>query len=148
MKTQLIKLIVKATLLGAMMILPLGASAQAQSLADRPRFNIPFDFAFGGKQLPAGEYSFVRALATSGDIMLSLTDRNGRSKVIVLSHATMRLRPTSKASLVFHRYGDQYFLAQVWPAGAEIGREFSKSKSERDIQAQQHLSEVRIPSDR
>jgi hypothetical protein len=132
MKTQLIKL----TLLSAMMILTSVASAHAQSLEDRVRFNVPFDFTFGEKQLPAGQYSVGRALPSSGDTMLTILDYDGHSKAVMLSHAAMRSRTKTNASLVFHRYGEQYFLVQVWPAGATVGREFSESKSERDVQRQ------------
>lgn len=132
MKTQLIKL----TLLSAMMILTSVASAHAQSLADRVRFNVPFDFSFGEKQLPAGEYSVGRALPSSGDTMLSIRDYNGHWKAVRLSHPAMRSQTKSKALLVFHRYGEQYFLVQVWPAGAVAGREFAESKQERELQRQ------------
>ena len=33
--------------------------------------------------------------------------------------------------LIFHRYGNAYFLAQVWRQGATEGRELLKSKAER-----------------
>lgn len=132
MKTQLIKL----TLLSAMMIFTSVASAHAQSLADRVRFDVPFDFTFGEKQLSAGQYSVGRTLPNSGDTILSILDDQGRSKGVMLSHPAMRSRKKTKASLVFHRYGEQYFLVQVWPAGAEFGREFSESKSERNLQRQ------------
>lgn len=132
MKTQLIKL----TLLSAMMILTSVASAHAQTLGDRVRFNVPFDFTFREKQLPAGGYSVGRALPSSGDTMLSIIDDNGHSKAVMLSHAAMRLRTKTNASLVFHRYGERYFLVQVWPAGAAVGREFPESKSERGVQRQ------------
>jgi hypothetical protein len=132
MKTQLIKL----TLLSAMMILTSVATTQAQSLSNRVRFTIPFDFTFGEKQLPAGKYSVSRALPSSGDTMLAMADNNGHAKVIVLSHAAVRSHANTNASLVFHRYGEQYFLVQVWPAGAAAGREFPESKSERQVQRQ------------
>ena len=35
--------------------------------------------------------------------------------------------------LIFHRYGDQYFLAQFWNLGSETGYEFPRSKAEREI---------------
>ena len=132
MKTQLIKL----TLLSAMMILTSVASASAQSLAVRVRFNVPFDFTFGEKQLPAGEYSVGRVLPSSGDTMLSIIDDNGHSKAVMMSHTAVRSRAKTRASLVFHRYGEQYFLVQVWPAGASVGREFTESKKERALQQQ------------
>lgn len=42
--------------------------------------------------------------------------------------------PKDKPTLVFHRYGDQYFLFQIWPAGVTTGRELFKSRSERKIE--------------
>jgi hypothetical protein len=35
--------------------------------------------------------------------------------------------------LVFHRYGSQYFLAQVWSAGNSEGRELPRSRAEREV---------------
>ena len=148
MKTHLINSIAKATLLSAMIILTSVASAQAQSLADRPRFNIPFNFVFGERQLQAGKYSFGRALPTSGDVMVTIADREGESKAVVLSHAASKSRISSKAMLVFHRYGDQNFLVQVWPANSAFGREFPKTKLEREAQKGQQLSVVRVLIDR
>ena len=136
MQTQIIRVITKVTLLSAMIILTSVGSAHGQSLANGARFNIPFDFAFGENKLPAGKYSIGRALPSSGDTMLALADGNGRSKAILLSQAAMRSRPNTLATLVFHRYGDQYFLVQVWPAGAESGREFPASKLERQVYKQ------------
>jgi hypothetical protein len=35
--------------------------------------------------------------------------------------------------LTFRRYGNTYFLAQVWVSGSAEGREMIKSKAERDL---------------
>lgn len=132
-----INLIPKIILLSAIVLLASVASTQAQSLGgNRIRANIPFDFNISEKKLPAGEYSVGRAINHSDDLLVSISDREGRSKAIRLSNAVVRSRPNGKALLVFHRYGDQYFLFQVWPAGATVGREFQKSKSEREVQKQ------------
>jgi len=136
MNSTLIKLISRVTLLGAMILLTSVGVTHAQTLADRTRFNIPFDFAFGEKKLSAGEYSIGRVLSSSGDATLSIADGNGRAKAFILSQAAVRLNATNKATLVFHRYGDEYFLVQVWPAGAVHGREFPESKLERGTQKQ------------
>jgi hypothetical protein len=131
-----------------LLILTTAGSAHAQSLANRPRFNIPFDFAFGEKKLPAGKYAIGRALQNSDDIAMSISDDNGRSKAIVLSNSITKLDGVKKNTLVFHRYGDQYFLVQVWAAGAATGREFPTSKLEREIKKQGHVAVVRIRVDR
>ncbi len=36
--------------------------------------------------------------------------------------------------LVFHRYGNTYFLSQVWMAGSSVGREMRKTRQERAIE--------------
>jgi len=116
MKVQL-GLISKVTLLSAMLLVTLVASAQGQSLAYRVRANIPFDFTVGEKRLPAGEYSVGR-VGQGSDIAMSITDLNGHAKAMRLTYTTVTLHPKKKASLIFHRYGDQYFLFQMWQAGA------------------------------
>jgi len=136
MKTKLVRLIPKVALLSAMLILTTAASTHAQSLATRPRFTVPFDFVFGETKFAAGKYSVGRALNGSTDIMMSIADRDGRSRAILLSNTVIKTRANTKALLVFRRYGDQYFLAQVWAAGSTNGREFPTSKSERDLQRQ------------
>ncbi|HEX3184503.1 MAG TPA: hypothetical protein VHQ94_06890 [Pyrinomonadaceae bacterium] len=136
MKTQLVKLIPKVALLSAMLIFTSAATTHAQSLANRPRFNVPFDFVFGEKKFAAGKYSIGRTVNGSDDTMMSIADNDGRSKAVLLSNAVIKTRAQTKALLVFHRYGDQYFLVQVWAAGATTGRQFPQSKSERDVQKQ------------
>ena len=137
MNTRLINLIPKVILLSAIVVLAAVGPTQAQSLGGtRITANIPFDFNISEKKLPAGKYSVGRAINQSDDLIVSINDLEGRSKAIRLSNTVVRSRPTGKALLVFNRYGDQYFLSQVWPAGATMGREFRKSKSEREAQKQ------------
>jgi hypothetical protein len=136
MKIRFGKLIASVTLLSAILIAASAASAQGQTLANRARFNVPFDFTFGEKQLSAGYYSIGRALQGSDDITLSIADREGRFKAVQLSQAVVRTNINTRAVLVFHRYGDQYFLSQVWQAGSSVGRQFPVSKKERDLHRQ------------
>lgn len=137
MNTRAINLIPKMILLSAIVLLATVASTQAQSLGGtRIRADIPFDFNISETKLPAGKYSLGRAVNQSDDLIVSINDIEGRSKAIRLTNAVFRSRPNGKALLVFHRYGDQYFLFQVWPAGATTGRELRKSKSEREAQEQ------------
>jgi hypothetical protein len=37
--------------------------------------------------------------------------------------------------LVFHRYGNEYFLSEVWTPGDEWGHRLSKTRREREIAA-------------
>ena len=133
MRIQVVNLLAKISLLGAMVLVTTVASAQAQSFGYRIRANIPFDFSIGDKKLPSGTYSIGRARQNSDDTILSILDGDGRSKAIPSSHSAQTWRVKDKGTLVFHRYGDQYFLYQVWRAGETTGREFAISRDERDI---------------
>jgi hypothetical protein len=117
-----------------MLLLTSVASAQGQSLENRITANIPFDFSVGEKKLPAGTYSVKRVNQNVGDTVLLVADDDGDAKAIRSTFPAQRLRTKSKAMLVFRHYGDQYFLFQVWPAGATTGRQFPRSRSEREIQ--------------
>ncbi len=136
MNIQLVKLIARVSLLSAMVVLTSVASAHGQSLGLRSKFNVPFDFAFGETKFTAGKYSVGRAMHGSDDVMVSISDLGGRSKAIVLSNAVITSRANTSATLVFHRYGDEYFLVEVWPAGGTTGRAFPETKRERSLHRQ------------
>jgi hypothetical protein len=129
---KLMNVITKIGLLSSMLLVASVAVAQGQSLKYRIKANIPFDFSIGEKKLPAGTYLISRAV--DNDIALAITDDVGRSKAIRLSNSAQRLHARDEATLVFHQFGDQYFLFQVWPASATIGRQFPKSRGEREVQ--------------
>ena len=131
---KLVNVLKKVSLLCAILLVTVVASAQGQTLGSRVKANIPFDFSIGDKKLPSGEYSVGRVRPNFDDVVLSIEDQGGRSKAIRTSIPVITRDITSKGKLVFHRYGDQYFLYQVWPAGATTGRQFVRSRSEREIQ--------------
>jgi hypothetical protein len=37
------------------------------------------------------------------------------------------------AKLIFHKYGDQYFLSQIWTPGGNTGRELLTQAQERQL---------------
>jgi len=133
MKKLVTKGLVTAGLL-LMMTIVAGVSAQAQSLQYRLTANIPFDFTVGEKKLPAGKYSVRRAQETSGDKVLQISGTDGSVIVNRFSIPVVTFKPKNQGSLVFHRYGDDYFLSQIWPAGASTGRALPKSHAERELE--------------
>ena len=110
-------------------------TVQAQSLNYRIRVSIPFDFSISGKKLPAGSYSIGRLNQNSDNTVLSILDGSGHTKETRFSIPVQSLDAKNQATLVFHRYGDEYFLYQVWDAGETTGRQFPKSSAEREIQS-------------
>jgi hypothetical protein len=91
--------------------------------------NIPFDFVVGDKTLAAGNYSIRQITANADGILVRSND--GNHNAIRLSNTLMAGTPKRKTMLTFLRYGNTYYLSQVWVAGSREGREMVKSSSER-----------------
>ena len=90
---------------------------------------IPFQFSAGKATLPAGEYEL--SCSVSGILKLRNTARKVGSVMIVISRINGVSR--DRAELVFHRYGNRYFLAQSWPVGT-AGLELPKTHDERRLE--------------
>jgi hypothetical protein len=94
---------------------------------------IPFEFAISGKTLPPGEY-IVRRISSDKPQWLSISSVNARKGQSVLTHNVRAGTLQSESKLIFRRYGDQYFLSQVWEAGDSDGHELRKSRGESELQ--------------
>lgn len=103
------------------------ANGQNQRMA---KANVPFEFIVGDKALPAGEYA-VSTIGTGEALAIQSTDPNRNA--VRLSNAVTR-RGEKSGALVFHRYGETYFLSQVWERGESQGRQLLKSSQERAIE--------------
>jgi hypothetical protein len=96
------------------------------------RVDIPFNFVVGEDILPAGEYTVERPSNNNQALLLMRNTLRGG----VLYTATILIGGRDrqeKSKLVFHRYGDNYFLAQVWKANEEVGRQVGPSRIERRL---------------
>jgi hypothetical protein len=65
--------------------------------------------------------------------MVTLIQSADRQVAMIVLPNACTLGKRQKTKLVFHRYGDRYFLAQVWTAGSDQGRELPKSRRETEI---------------
>jgi len=84
---------------------------------------VPFAFTVGHQTLAAGDYT-----VTAHHQSLQLARTDGHGGAIVLTNATGgRSNDDPTPRLVFHRYGDRYFLSQAWIGG---GREVFASTAE------------------
>lgn len=93
---------------------------------------IPFNFYVSGKTLPAGQYLVGRSTQTSTE-GLALRGTDGRAGVFALTRGIQTEDVQQQSKLVFRRYGDQYFLAEIWTSGRSMGRELPSSRRERSI---------------
>jgi hypothetical protein len=91
--------------------------------------NIPFDFSVGNTALPAGEYT-VRATGMEGVVAVIGSDSQLK---LVATHSVLSGRAPNQTKLVFHQYGDRYFLAQIWVEGETSGREVPTTRLEKEL---------------
>ena len=114
----------KNTLLRVTSILALvmaftAVSAYGQSNIKRGTFVVPFDFNVGKKVLPAGVYT-----VSSESAVVRIQSRDHKRNLVAMPY---RIGTTSNpdAKLTFQRYGDTYYLSQIWLTDG-IGREIRK----------------------
>jgi hypothetical protein len=138
MKKEVVKGLAKLGLLVVMTMIAVGTPAKAQSLQYKLTANIPFDFTVADKKFQAGKYSVVRVEQDAGDTIVRISSADGHDNTTRTTIPVIRFAYQDKATLVFHRYGDEYFLFQVWPAGSNTGRSLPKSRGERDAERQVH----------
>ncbi len=108
-----------------------GAYAQSYAKAD-----VPFAFAVGSAQLPAGTYEIKVDNASSG----AITIRNGQTSDAAMSTARREHPKQTSAKLVFHRVGNSYFLAEVWKSSDAEGMIVPTSKREKDLAKELQLA--------
>ena len=106
-------------------------SVHAQS-DTRLNVNIPFEFSITNHVLPAGEYTVSR-LAQDGQYVLMIRSIDCSVNERFLTLPTQARTTPNQSALVFHQYGDQYFLSQVWTSGNDTGRELSKPRAENEL---------------
>lgn len=108
------------------------ATVHAQLPGTAVRATIPFDFSVRGKTFPAGEYEIKRfSDAPDGLIIFSINDNHERA--MFETEPVVARRISSRSEIVFHRYGDSYFLSEVFAGGGQTGRELLVSREERNL---------------
>ena len=109
----------------------LAAPAAAQQ--SQYTIHVPFPFHVDARVLPAGEY--VVGTIAPGAVEIHGVDHRANA-----TFGTPRLNWPSRAlqdkELIFHRYGQQYFLSQVWFGPGDQGYALAVSHNEREFARQ------------
>jgi hypothetical protein len=119
--------------------LALLATTAASAQTVNVKATVPFSFIVGRSTLPAGEYSLQTM--NNGQV-LAMSNRDAKITNLALSNACESLRAASQTKLVFHRYGDRYFLSQVWTEGDNRGREIPIGEREQETAINSSMQEV------
>src|SRR5258705_11416264 len=135
MEAKVIKRLIMLSLVSMFTLCAAVVSANAQ-LSNPIRARIPFDFNVGDKKLRAGEFTFSRLSGLSDSKLMSVSSADASAHVFQSTFGAQVLTPKNKSTLVFHKYGDQYFLEQIWSGGEQEGMQVPESRSERTIRRQ------------
>ena len=114
----------------SLLVLCTVAATQSARAQEPLAVNIPFAFTAGETTLPAGEYRVEKMDSNNAVLLIRCTEP--RKAIMVTTIATGGGKQQEQSKLVFHRYGEQYFLSQVWNAGYNIGRELRISHPEKE----------------
>ena len=108
----------------------LAVSCLFAQLDHRMIATVPFDFVVSNRHLAAGTYTVTTNL-NQGTVLIRGEDNGSAQFTITI--ATQARKTQEHEKLVFNRYGERYFLRQVWQSGMDRGRELPASKAEQEF---------------
>jgi hypothetical protein len=118
--------------IGGLLASSIAGTAQGQMPGTTIRASIPFDFIVRGRTLPAGRYEIKRINDEPSGLLIQNADHK-RDEAMFETEPIYVARAARKDVLVFHRYGDSYFLSEVVTASEQTGRELAPSREERQL---------------
>jgi hypothetical protein len=98
---------------------------QAQSV----KADVPFAFSMQGQSMPAGNYSIIAV----SDRVLEVWNLDSRHGQLLAKQMSVQSSKDQGPKLVFHKYGDQYFLSQIWDGQSDTGIQLPESKREKEL---------------
>jgi hypothetical protein len=109
--------------LGAIMSGPTAAHAQSVTVS------IPFNFSANDQKVPAGRY---RISLQAPRYLSFVGTQSTRKQYLMLVQPTAEQNSQDGGRLTFRRYGDSNYLYQVWMPGRGEGRQFVRSRAEKE----------------
>jgi len=88
--------------------------------------NIPFAFTVDDVRMPAGEY----LITSPSEKAISIQRVGGTEAKVTLTTSGSAARTKGPAKLVFHKYGNAYFVAAAWLPNSDHANEFFASAKE------------------
>jgi hypothetical protein len=96
--------------------------------------NVPFDFTAGNQVLPSGTYRIKSH--SDGTIVIKNHDKPISVFTLVYQDGA---RSKNGGKLIFHKYGDQYFLSEILCDAASMNVALHPSKAEKRVRLQQAM---------
>ena len=102
------------------------ALAPAYAQKTSAAVNIPFSFTVDDVRLPAGQY----IVSSPSERVVNLQHVGGPEAKTTMTNNGSSTNSDGRAKLVFHKYGNAYFLASAWLPTCDHAREFYASANE------------------
>jgi hypothetical protein len=117
-----------------LLIVMLGTLTGIMSAQSKPtiKAEVPFEYVASGKVMPAGECM----ITAEGNAQQVLLIESGNQHLFAIPNASESSKASEKTTLVFHKYGDRYFLASIKRGGESRGYELPVGKLEAELRAQ------------
>lgn len=107
-------------------------ASHAFAQEDAMQVKVPFAFHSGSQQMPAGVYTVE---IQSNQLVLL----RGRSKSgYLMTNPEETRTPSGTGKLIFHRYGEQYFLSEIWTRESRTGQRAVKTRQEKEAELAQN----------
>jgi hypothetical protein len=120
------------------------AKAHAQISGDL-EVNIPFQFYAGNAKLPEGKY-VVHMLDDSDLHVMEISTADGSMSALFYVEDAQAGSAPSKNELIFNKYGNRYFLAQVFDDGNPDGSAVPESEYEKRVSHAAAESAEHVPA--
>jgi hypothetical protein len=118
--------VLRSTILGLSV---LGLSLATAQTSATLKASVPFGFSVGEKAMPAGE-CVIRTQAGPNVVAVKCGDN---SATFALANNVDEKDRKAPARLIFHRYGDRYYLSQIWPGYGGSGSQLPATAREREM---------------
>ncbi len=114
-------------------------SAVGQTNRGDLKVNIPFPFVVGNQTLPSGHYVVTRF--SDSTLRFYNSQKQG---AFVSTHSVEGKAPESAGKMIFHHYGNTYFLFEVWSPAKGTGRQVFTSRAEEELARQGTEKQVAV----
>jgi hypothetical protein len=121
-----------------------GATRARAQVVDTIVADVPFGFVIRDQTLPAGSYTIKRLDSQPG--VMELRDADGDRVMLFLTGSAQAAKEPNQTELIFDRFGDQYFLAEIFEEGNKAGAGVPKSRAERSLEKEIATVKVTVPA--
>ena len=126
----------------ALTIYPTKAQAQ---IIDQLDVNIPFQFHAGNAKFPAGKY-VVQVLDDSDQTVMEIRSANDSTSALLEVRETRANATPAKSELIFNKYGNRYFLSELFDEGNSTGSKVAESRYEKRISKETAETQAHVPA--